>query len=227
MSLLNFFRSNRLERSGSPSHQVPGGLSFRPSRSEANTEPSRYGGTSLKTKIETEIENEQETISIGAKLKIVAAFFMVAFAVYIAYWVQDTTDLKADVLTSRPERSVGPSHQVPGGLSFLKPASAGELLPDASLNSSALLGDGQKTLYEKTAPYVKSAPAPAPTRLERSGSPSHQVPGGLSLSYSKNGKISPKEKLPESGPEDFLYIALFAGILYWQSKKRFRCPAKS
>lgn len=258
---------------------------------------SRFSGSK---KIETEINNEPETISAGTKIKIAVTFLMVGFAVYIAYWVQDSTDLKSDVLGANSSTQSATSqvstaqmseisivdfhfepdtlavkkgttvlwtnkdvvpHTVTGdnfssepltpGQSFsytfktdgiyqyhcsfhpqmkgtvlvglveskksatkdttnilqdvtLKPAADAtgtSLLPDTSFNSSALLNDGQTALNKEAGPYVKSAPAPA--------------------SYLKNEKVPPKGKLPESGPEDFFYAALFLGILYWQGKKRF------
>ncbi len=275
----------------------------------------------------TETESEPEKVDAGMKIKVVATFLMVGFAVYIAYWVQDATDIKTDVLSS-PTQTVASQESIPKtakteqpqevsiidfrfepdtvtvkkgttviwtnkdavphtvtgdnfssetltpGQSFsytfqadgsykyhcsfhpqmkgtviagtgvtpkaateqakkpvqdapkgtdstagagfkpttttvledfskenvdLKPSAPpiregfGALLPDNSLNNSLLLNDGANTSF------ASSASAPLP----------------------KDGVDQKKEKLPESGPEEFFYVAIFLAVLYWQGKKRF------
>lgn len=56
--------------------------------------------------VESSDREETEEVSRGTKVKVVAALFVVAFATYVAYWVQEPTDnIKADVLSSTQETS--------------------------------------------------------------------------------------------------------------------------
>lgn len=45
-----------------------------------------------------ETVEEEEKVSAGTKFKIIAAFLIVGFAAYVAWWVQEPTDIKADLL---------------------------------------------------------------------------------------------------------------------------------
>jgi len=47
----------------------------------------------------TEIQ-DQEEVTIGTKIKVVAALAVVGFAAYIAYWIQEPVQIRADVLGS-------------------------------------------------------------------------------------------------------------------------------
>lgn len=42
---------------------------------------------------------EEEVVTLGTKIKVVAALAIVGFATYVAYWVQEPTDYKAQLLT--------------------------------------------------------------------------------------------------------------------------------
>jgi plastocyanin len=68
--------------------------------------------------------HEHEEIGKGTKLKVVAALLVVGFAVYVAWWVQEPTGVKADVLseTSQTETSDG---------------NAAEMLAEATAESSS------------------------------------------------------------------------------------------
>ena len=51
----------------------------------------------------TEKENSTGEVSTSTKVKVVAALLVVGFAAYVAYWVQEPTDLRADVLATTQE----------------------------------------------------------------------------------------------------------------------------
>jgi len=55
------------------------------------------GDVVLEDKVE---ENYEEEVSVGTKIKVVAALAVVGLATGVAYWVQEPTDIKADVLNS-------------------------------------------------------------------------------------------------------------------------------
>lgn len=59
--------------------------------SMAQTEPDNQEEAS-------ESPEEEEEISLGTKVKVVAALAVVGFATYVAYWVQEPTDFKAQVI---------------------------------------------------------------------------------------------------------------------------------
>lgn len=42
---------------------------------------------------------DEESISNGTKIKVIAAFLIVGFAAYIAWWVQEPAEIRADVLS--------------------------------------------------------------------------------------------------------------------------------
>lgn len=50
-----------------------------------------------------EKENSTGEVSTSTKVKVVAALLVVGFAAYVAYWVQEPTDLRADVLATTQE----------------------------------------------------------------------------------------------------------------------------
>ncbi len=47
-----------------------------------------------------EMEEPAEAVSTGTKMKVITALVVVGFAGYVAYWVQEPTELKTDVLDS-------------------------------------------------------------------------------------------------------------------------------
>lgn len=46
-----------------------------------------------------EAPQEEEVVALGTKVKVVAALAVVGFATYVAYWVQEPADFKAQVIT--------------------------------------------------------------------------------------------------------------------------------
>ncbi len=52
------------------------------------------------TKIASEESNDQDEIGKGTKTKIVAALLVAGFATYVAWWVQEPTNIRADVFES-------------------------------------------------------------------------------------------------------------------------------
>jgi plastocyanin len=48
---------------------------------------------------------ENDNVSIGTKIKIISALLVVGVATYVAYWVQEPTDMRADVLSSIHEEN--------------------------------------------------------------------------------------------------------------------------
>ncbi|HLG25401.1 MAG TPA: hypothetical protein VI588_01225, partial [Candidatus Gracilibacteria bacterium] len=57
----------------------------------------------LQDGIATEAVEDTEVVDTGTKIKVVAALLVVAFATYIAYWVQEPSDIKVDVLADSQE----------------------------------------------------------------------------------------------------------------------------
>ena len=53
--------------------------------------------------------NEEENVTIGTKIKIIAALLIVGFATTIAYWVQEPGQMKADVLSADSNTQVSES----------------------------------------------------------------------------------------------------------------------
>jgi plastocyanin len=47
-----------------------------------------------------DIPDDQEKITVSSKIKIVSALLIVGIATYVAYWVQEPTDARVDVLSS-------------------------------------------------------------------------------------------------------------------------------
>lgn len=47
-------------------------------------------------------EAEEDEVTLGTKIKVVAALAVVGFATYVAYWVQEPTDFKAQVIDADP-----------------------------------------------------------------------------------------------------------------------------
>jgi plastocyanin len=52
-----------------------------------------------KNKNQAEETTENEEVSKGTKVKVMAALLVVVFSVYVAWWVQEPGDVRADVLT--------------------------------------------------------------------------------------------------------------------------------
>jgi plastocyanin len=50
-----------------------------------------------------ESENQEEEITGSTKIKVVAALLVVGFATYVAWWVQEPSDIRADVLAVTQE----------------------------------------------------------------------------------------------------------------------------
>ncbi len=50
--------------------------------------------------VEQEQEETQEEVTPGTKIKVVAALLVVGFAAYVAYWIQEPVEIRADVLGS-------------------------------------------------------------------------------------------------------------------------------
>ncbi|MEZ4086954.1 MAG: cupredoxin family copper-binding protein [Candidatus Gracilibacteria bacterium] len=65
-----------------------------------NTQPEEAEETTLPQDSEQEeVEAaEEEVVTLGTKIKVVAALAVVGFATYVAYWVQEPTDFKAQVI---------------------------------------------------------------------------------------------------------------------------------
>jgi len=55
------------------------------------------------TEAETNQPNSSPEVTTSTKVKVVAALLVVGFAAYVAYWVQEPTDLRADVLSATQE----------------------------------------------------------------------------------------------------------------------------
>ncbi len=49
---------------------------------------------------------EEEEVSNGTKIKVIAAFIIVGLATYAAYWVQEPTDIQADLLSTQATQDV-------------------------------------------------------------------------------------------------------------------------
>ncbi len=47
-----------------------------------------------------EQQDQEDEVTLGTKVKIVAALAVVGFAAYVAYWIQEPVDIRADVLGS-------------------------------------------------------------------------------------------------------------------------------
>lgn len=65
--------------------------------------PNFFGKKNQNNLETAEVENNEaeEKVSAGTKVKVVLALVVVGFAAYVAYWVQDPTDFKADLLTTQ------------------------------------------------------------------------------------------------------------------------------
>ncbi len=50
--------------------------------------------------VDQEQEENQEEITPGTKIKVVAALLVVGFAAYVAYWIQEPVQIRADLLSS-------------------------------------------------------------------------------------------------------------------------------
>lgn len=50
--------------------------------------------------VDQEQEENQEEITPGTKIKVVAALLVVGFAAYVAYWIQEPVEIRADLLSS-------------------------------------------------------------------------------------------------------------------------------
>ena len=57
------------------------------------------------------IVEDQEDVTIGTKIKVIAALLVVGFASYIAYWVQEPIQVRTDVLGSTPTTQSGTQSQ--------------------------------------------------------------------------------------------------------------------
>lgn len=53
-----------------------------------------------------EAQAMEEEVSNGTKIKVIAAFIIVGLATYAAYWVQEPTDIQADLLSTQATQDV-------------------------------------------------------------------------------------------------------------------------
>lgn len=265
-------------------------------------------------------ETEIETVNVGVKIKVITIFLMAVFAVYIAYWVQDSsdlkTDLKADVLSSSTQSAksqVAPSktsgtqevsivdfHFEPDTMTVKKGTMVlwtnkdtvphtvtgdnfgSESLTPGQSFSHIFQADGTYQYHCSFHPQMKGTvlagtagspkiateePKKSPQDVSKSTNPGTNDDAFIPDSYLKeNVNLKPSAsvsatllpadnsgnslllkngatsvytnsagapsaknpqtpitgKLPESGPEDILYVVFFLIILYWQGKKCFR-----
>lgn len=54
---------------------------------------------------EQQDQRDQEEVTLGTKIKIVAALAVVGFAAYVAYWIQEPVEIRADLLGSSTTES--------------------------------------------------------------------------------------------------------------------------
>ncbi|MCC7196741.1 cupredoxin domain-containing protein [Candidatus Peregrinibacteria bacterium] len=62
------------------------------------------------TSVAAEKAAQNPDVATSTKVKVIAALLIVGFAAYVAYWVQEPTDLRADILSSTQE---SPAPSVP------------------------------------------------------------------------------------------------------------------
>lgn len=82
------------------------------------------------------VEEEEEVVTLGTKIKVVAALAVVGFATYVAYWVQEPTDFQAQLLE-----------------------------PDTLAEEDAMMEEGDAMVMEEDA-MMESAPEEEATMME-------------------------------------------------------------
>lgn len=76
---------------------------------------SKYSsnGEQASSQTPSETANQSEEITTGTKVKIVLALMVVGFAGYVAYWVQEPTGLRADVLDPGSQTEISSTQTQP------------------------------------------------------------------------------------------------------------------
>lgn len=169
---------------------------------------------------------EEREVTAWAKLKIIAALFVVGFAGYVAYWVQEPTELKTDVINDTklvatqtlatqalPSQTIPPQTYLPQEVSSME-----------KINSLSFAQTSAQTIDTQNAESQindELRPAAYPSLLD-SGTVYLNNTLSAKAPIASKANAADSSKIVDSGPEVFIYAGIFVAILFFTRKKLFR-----
>lgn len=172
-----------------------------------------------------QVEDRENKVTLGTKIKVVTALMVVGFAGYVANWVQQPTDINTDVfnLPTTSQSSTQTQSQQNNAALTQPTMQLTQALPPVAVVSPAVTAvDPAQAAAVPQAPeqlYTGSSTAPPAHFAAQNMSPSLGYPAETLAAEPQLAPAMSKGEIASSGPEDYLYAGIFGLILFLNRKK--------